>query len=50
MDDDQFQEATTVANLVVRLAELLPSMGYSVDKFLEELQATVAYIKSQAVT
>ena len=48
MDDDQIQEAKTVANFVVMMADLLPSIGYSVEQWLEELQATVEYIKSQA--
>ena len=50
MDDDHIHEATTVANFVIMMAELLPGIGYSVEKFLEELQATVAYIKSQPAT
>ena len=48
MDDTHIQEASAAAQAVVGFSAYFHSIGYSVEKFQEELDAAVAYIKSQS--
>ena len=48
MGDAQIKEASTTSQLVVGFSAYLHGIGYSVEKFQQELNTTVAYIKSQS--
>ncbi len=47
MDDSHIQEASMAADMVAGLSAYFHSIGYSVDKFKEELSGMVQHIKSQ---
>jgi hypothetical protein len=47
MGDAHIQEASAVVNQVVGFSVYLHGLGYSVEKFLKELQAAVEHMKSQ---
>jgi hypothetical protein len=47
MDETHIQEAAAVVHTTVGFSACLHGSSYSVSQFLEELSATVAYIKSQ---
>ncbi len=48
MDDGHIQEASAAAEMVVGFSTYFHSIGYDVEKFKEELDAAMAYIKSQS--
>jgi hypothetical protein len=48
MDDAQIQEASYAVLQSVGFSSYLHGIGYSLDQFLQELGATVDYIKSQS--
>jgi hypothetical protein len=48
MDESHIQEASAAVNLVVGFSAYLHGIGYSVDKFKQELDAAVAHIQSHA--
>ena len=48
IDGDQLKDASWAANSVAGIGTYLHGVGYSVERFLEELEATVEHIKSQA--
>jgi len=47
LGDDAIQEASTAAGMVVSFSAYLHGSNYSVEQFRRELDAAVAYIKSQ---
>jgi len=47
LGDDAIQEAATAAGMVAGFSAYLHSNNYSVEQFQRELDAAVAYIKSQ---
>ena len=48
MDDAQIQEASYAVLNTVGFSAYLHGSGYSVEQFLQELQAASEYIKSQS--
>ena len=48
MDNAQIQEASYSILQSVGFSAYLHSIGYDVEKFLQELEAAVEYIKSQS--
>ena len=47
MDDSHIQEASMAADMVAGLSSYFHGVGYSLDKFKEELSGMVQHIKSQ---
>ena len=48
MTEEQITEAAAAVLVSVGISDYLHGIGYSLDKFLDELQAAVSHIKSQA--
>ena len=48
MGDAEIQEAAATTQQVVGFSAYLHGMGYSVEQFRRELEATVQHIRSQA--
>ena len=47
MGDAEIQEASAATQTVVGFSAYLHGIGYSVEQFVRELDAAVAYIKAQ---
>lgn len=47
MNESQIQEAIKVADIVVGFSNYLHKTDYSLDKWMEELQAMMKHIKGQ---
>lgn len=47
MDDSHIQEASMAADMVAGLSSYFHGVGYSLDKFKEELSGMVQHIRSQ---
>lgn len=47
MDDGHIQEASAAANQVVAFSTYLHGIGYTVEKFRQELDGAIQHIKSQ---